>query len=74
MTIGIDGNMWYVSNGLCLAEARAKFSFERTLKEALAAYNRDHVKDNESVKQCPANMQPFLSMTPEEYQQAGSKP
>lgn len=63
MEIGIDGNMWYCSNGICLGDPRAKFTFERTLREAAAAH-RIKFKHNNTV---PDELAFALDLTPEEY-------
>jgi hypothetical protein len=67
MTIGIDGNMWYVSNGLCLGDPRSRFSFARTIRSALHDYNLKHVRGGETVMQAPPWARPVLDLTPEEY-------
>jgi hypothetical protein len=65
MKIGIDGNMWYCSNGMCLGDPRAKFTFERTLRQAAAAYlNQFGEGGLESV---PNALGSHLDDTPEQY-------
>lgn len=68
MKIGIDGNMWYVSNGLCLGDIRSKFVFEPTLRAAIAEF---HTQFGEIV-QCPRHLQDWLGRTAEEYKVARS--
>jgi len=63
--IGIDGNMWYCSNDICLAEPQAKYTFERTLREAVEKY-QDEFNINLIV---PLNLVPYLDKTPEEYKE-----
>lgn len=69
MKIGIDGNMWYCSNGLSLPEHNANFAFARTLREAVKKYNSDFNKQ-ESV---PERLRAYAEQTPEQYKlQEGS--
>ncbi len=69
MTIGIDGNMWYCSNGLSLPEHNANFAFARTLREAIAKYNKDFDAD----KEVPERLLRYAYQTPEQYKlQEGS--
>lgn len=63
MQIGIDGNMWYCSNGLCLADPNAKFSFARTLREAVNTYN----KDFNEMAVIPESLVSHADQTPEQY-------
>lgn len=63
MKIGIDGNMWYCSNGLSLPEHNAKFAFARTLREAVMKYNKDFNAD-ECV---PERLRIYADETPEQY-------
>lgn len=65
MLIGIDGDHWYCSNGMCLGDPRAEFAFERTLRQAAASY-RSQFGHQTPV---PDELTPFLDMTPEEYNQ-----
>lgn len=72
-TIGIDGNMWYVSNGACLGSSQAEFSFERTLREAIKEWNNKFARnkwgDRDQDFICPTEHVPYLDMTPEEYKE-----
>lgn len=63
MKIGIDGNMWYCSNGLDLPDRNAKFTFERTLRQAVTKYNEEF-KCQESI---PERLIKYADQTPEEY-------
>ena len=67
MKIGIDGNQWYCSNGLCLGDPRANYTFARTLRDAITAFQTEF-KSNDS---CPAVLHDCLDMTPEEFTAAG---
>jgi len=70
--IGVDGNMWYVSNDLDLGDPRAKYSFERTLREAIRHYNYNHVKEREPYFVCPDNLLEFLDKTPVQYKEVSA--
>ena len=63
MKIGIDGNMWYCSNGLSLPEHNAKFAFARTLREAVIKYNKDFNED----QSIPERLLRYADETPEQY-------
>lgn len=39
MTVGIDGNKWYVSNGLGLDSPKSVYVFADTLRQALDGYH-----------------------------------
>ncbi|WP_331350837.1 hypothetical protein [Cellvibrio sp. UBA7671] len=64
MIIGIDGNMWYCSNEICIAEPDAKIAFAPTLKEAAVSYKSQYHLDGA----VPIELLDFLDVTPEEYQ------
>lgn len=63
MVIGIDGNMWYCSNGLSLQEQNAKFTFARTLREAVKQYREEF----DYFAEYPERLSIYLDQTPEEY-------
>ncbi len=63
MLIGIDGDMWYCSNGLCLGDPRAEFTFERTLREAADKF-REEFKCCDAV---PDDLIEHVDKTPEEF-------
>ena len=63
MTVGIDGNQWYASNGLCLGDPRALFVFADTLREAIDQYNKKNPKNPIRT----IGNEKFLDMTPEQY-------
>lgn len=69
MIIGIDGNMWYCSNGLDLDDPRARFSFERTLREAVIQYQIKFSCNDE----LSSEMLQYADMTTEEYKRHQSK-
>lgn len=64
MVIGIDGNCWYCSNGKCLGDPMAEFTFERTLREAVEAYRKEFGRKGF----IPNDMRQYLDKTPEQYQ------
>ena len=66
MNIGIDGNCWYCSNGMCLGDPRAEFTFERTLRETVDAF-RAKFGCTDSL---PGGLTPYLDMAPEQYAEA----
>ncbi len=39
MSMGIDGNQWYCSNGLCIGDQRSFYVFADTLRMAIDGYN-----------------------------------
>ena len=63
--IGIDGNMWYCSNDVCLAEPDAKYTFERTLREAVDKYYNQF-----GPTFVPNDLKLYMDKTPEEYHRA----
>lgn len=63
MKIGIDGNMWYCCNGLPMMDNHAKYTFVRTLREAVETYNKEFKRFDE----VGADMLPYWHCTPEEY-------
>lgn len=63
MIIGIDGNCWYASNGLCLGDWRSKFGFSEKLGDAIAEYQ----KMSDTLEQCPPDMVKYLDVTATEY-------
>lgn len=65
MIIGIDGNMWYCSNGMCLGDPRAKFTFERTLREAANKYLAEFGEGG--LQAVPVGMIEHLDQAPEQY-------
>ena len=65
MLIGIDGNMWYCSNGVCLGDPRAEATFERTLRQAVDKFHTEFKCDDE----IPPDMVQYLDKTPEEYKE-----
>lgn len=69
MKIGIDGNMWYCSNGMCLGDPRAEFVFERTLREAIASFQKEF---GGSLPCIPEGMAKALDSTPEQYLEANN--
>ena len=61
--LGIDGNMWYVSNGLCLGDPRANFVFAETPRKAFDEWNRKNPREHDSgYKHAP-----YMDMTSYEY-------
>jgi hypothetical protein len=65
MKIGIDGNMWFCSNGKCLGDPRSRFIFERTLREAVAGYQK--CDPGHAAYHVDPSMVPHLDKTPEQY-------
>lgn len=63
MNIGIDGNMWYESNGLCLGDPKAQFAFERTLRETITAHQKEF---GGGLTCIPDSLAWALDLTPEE--------
>ena len=63
MIIGIDGNMWYCCNGLPVMDPNAKYTFERTLREAVEKYHTEY-KIFDDVR---SDLLPYWDYTPEEY-------
>lgn len=63
MIIGIDGNMWYCSNGRCLGDPRSVYSFERTLRAACDSF----AKQIKEPPDLPAGMAQYADKTPEQY-------
>jgi hypothetical protein len=63
MKIGIDGNMWYCSNGICLAERNAKYVFEPTLREAVTQFNKQFNKQ-EAI---PSRLLAYADQSPAQY-------
>jgi hypothetical protein len=63
MKIGIDGNQWYCSNGLCLGDIRAQFTFADTLREASDSCRAEFGCTDEM----PPELTPYLDMTSAEY-------
>ena len=63
MVIGTDGNMWYCCNGLTMMDHHAKYTFERTLREAVEKYHKEY----KSFDKVRADLLPYWNCTPEEY-------
>lgn len=63
MEIGIDGNMWYVSDGQCLGDPRSKFVFNSILGVAFDEYKSFH----DHLATLPESLVRFRGDTPEEY-------
>lgn len=66
MKIGIDGNQWYCSNGLCLGDIRANFVFAGTLREAVDVYKAEFG----SLEGIPQELAPYMDMTVDAYNTA----
>jgi hypothetical protein len=64
VTIGIDGNMWYCSDGGCLGDPDSQFAFERTLREAITTYQKEFKSPLPAV---PEPLAFALDLTPEQY-------
>lgn len=63
MKIGIDGTMWYCSNGLDLSERDNKIVFERTLREAVKQFNKQFNRQ----ENIPERLLAYADQTPEQY-------
>jgi len=64
MVVGIDGDMWYCSNGVCLDASNSKIAFGRTLKDAVLTYRDDFNEPNARVHD---RFLKYWDNTPEEY-------
>lgn len=63
MSIGKDGDHWYVSDGGCLGDARSIFGFGKTLGEAIDSYN----SQNPVNKQSTVGLEKQLHLTTDYY-------
>jgi hypothetical protein len=72
MKVGIDGTMWYCSNGRDLPDPRGQFTFEPTLREAAEAFKSEFGGDG--VHGLPLRLKAFLDHTPAQFAAAPAAP
>lgn len=65
--LGIDGDQWYVGNGLDLGDPRAHYTFADTPREAIDEHDRKF--PSYAAWRIAEKHKEYLDMTPDEYHQ-----
>ncbi len=63
MKIGVDGNLWYCSNNLCISHKNSIYTFARTLRGAIEKYKEKNPKDKVKLSTVEET---YLDLNPEE--------